>query len=133
MKTIKAIIERSADGDFSIYMEDNSLDYAVIGTGDTIEKARADFEACYNGMRELYREEGQYFEEVKISYVIDHASALKYLAKTFTLVGLGRITGINSCQLSHYITGRAKPSNKTIQRINNGIHAYARELSALSL
>lgn len=70
MKIIKAIIEKSTDGDYSIYMEDNALDYSIIGTGNTMESAHTDFETCYEGMRELYREEGQYFEEVKITYVI---------------------------------------------------------------
>ena len=49
------------------------------------------------------------------------------------LADLQSITGINRKQLNHYVTGYRKPSQKTVQRIQEGIRKYAEELSRISL
>jgi len=49
------------------------------------------------------------------------------------LAGLGRLTGIAQGQLSHYVTGRRKPSQKTVQKIEKSLHKFAGELSQVQL
>ncbi|MBP3795403.1 MAG: helix-turn-helix transcriptional regulator [Bacteroidales bacterium] len=51
--------------------------------------------------------------------------------ETFTLAGLQRITGVNQKQLGHYISGYRKPSNKTVRKIEDGIHRFSQQLSAV--
>ena len=63
------------------------------------------------------------------SFVYDIPSFLKQYAFAFSLAGLGRITGINERQLSHYINGVRKPSVNTVVKIENKLKAFASEIS----
>lgn len=130
MKKVKVFIEMSEYG-YSAYMDETPLDYSCIGEGKTVEETVADFYAAYAEMREYYQQEGKKFEEVQLSFYYDIASFLQEFVKAFSLAGLERITGVNQTQLGHYLHGRSKPSRKTIQRIEKGVHDFAKDLSAI--
>lgn len=127
MKQVKAIIERASDGSYSVYM-DADMDYLVTGTGKTAEEAIRCFKDGYEDTKRFYAEEGLAFEEVEFAYKYDMASFLSFFSKAFSLAGLSRITGINQGQLSHYVTGRRTPSAKTVEKIQNSVHAFAKDL-----
>lgn len=116
---------------YSAYMDDTPLDYGCIGEGKTVEETIADFQSAYDEMREHYKEKGKKFEEVELEFFYDTASFLQAFVKAFSLAGLERITGVNQTQLGHYLHGRSKPSRKTIQRIEKGVHNFAKDLSAI--
>ena len=130
MKKVKVYIEKGAD-DYSAYMDDTPLDYSCIGQGATVEDAIEDFRACYNEMRNHYKENDKSFEEVNLEFYYDIPSFLQDYAYAFTLAGLQRITGVNQKQLGHYISGYRKPSNKTVRKIEDGIHRFSQQLSAV--
>jgi len=52
---IKAFIERGNDGSYGVYvdLEDNTLNYGIIGDGKTINEAIDDFNNSYKEMKEL--------------------------------------------------------------------------------
>lgn len=56
-------------------------------------------------------------------------SFLKYYSKVLSLAGLERLTGVDQGQLSHYITGHRKPSQRTKDKIEKALHDFAKELS----
>ncbi|MBO4487088.1 MAG: DNA-binding protein, partial [Bacteroidaceae bacterium] len=56
-------------------------------------------------------------------------SYLKYYSTIFTLVGMSRLTGINKGQLSHYINGASRPTEKTKIRIQGAMSDFANRLS----
>ena len=128
MKKVSAIIERAADGSYSVYHDDLSMGYLVTGTGDTAEKAIKCFNDGYEDFRRIYEEEGKTFQEVEFIFKYDVASFLSYFSKAFSLAGLSRITGINQGQLSHYLTGRRTPSATTVKKLENAIHEFAKSL-----
>lgn len=130
-RTVNAIIERAGDGRFSIYSDADDLSYLITGTGATVEEAQKDFEDGYDDMRRYYKEEGKPFEEVEMVYKYDMASFLDFFTKAFTLAGLSRITGINQGQLSHYVTGRRNPSERTKQKMQTAIHNFAKDLNSV--
>ena len=130
MNKIKVFIERGKD-EFSAYMEDNDLDYGLIGEGQTIEETMRDFDLSYDGMREYYKEIGKPFEEIEYEFFYDTESFLAAYGKTFSLAGLSVITGVNQAQLGHYLHGRRKPTRKTIDKIQQGVERFARELTAV--
>lgn len=70
MNSVKAFIERSVNGTYSIYvdLDDNTLNYGIHGTGDTVKEAMEDFEASYEGMKELHRSHGLRFVEASFDY-----------------------------------------------------------------
>lgn len=128
MKKVTAVIERGGDGKYSVYVEDDSYPYGIIGTGETADEALSDFKAGYEEMKDYVESTGKKFEETEFSFKYDVPSFLQEYAYAFTLAGLERITGVNQKQLSHYISGYRKPSEKTVRKIENGIHAFSGRL-----
>lgn len=45
--------------------------------------------------------------------------------------GIEKLTGVNQGQLSHYVTGRRKPSKKTVDKIKRELHHFADEISQI--
>lgn len=131
MKQVKAIIERSNDGRYSIYMDAPEMPYLVTAEGGSLEDAKRDFMECYEDMKLYHREKGEPFEEVDFSFSYDMASFLQHYAYAFTLAGLSRITGVNQGQLSHYINGTSRPTARTIDKIEAGINDFAKSLSGV--
>ena len=131
MKQVQAIIERAADGTYSVYM-DADMDYLITGTVKTAEEAIQCFKDGYEETKRFYAEEGLAFEQVEFAFKYDMASFLSYFSKAFSLAGLSRITGINQGQLSHYMTGRRTPSAKTVEKIQNSVHAFAKDLESVT-
>ena len=85
----------------------------------------------YEDMRRYYEEEGRAFEEVDFDFKYDMASFLAYYSKIFSLAGLSRLTGINQQQLSHYVTGRRHPSTRTVEKMQEAIQGFGRDLSTV--
>ena len=131
MNKVKAFIERGNDGTYGVYvdLEDNTLNYGIIGDGNTVDEAIADFYLCYEDMKESYKKDNQYFQEAVFEFHYDTASFLQYYTTYFSLAGLSRLTGIHQGQLSHYVNGTRNPSKQTIQKIDNSIHSFARNLN----
>lgn len=131
MRTVTAIIETGPDHRFSVYSNDDSLPYGIIGTGNTISEAKEDFFAGYAEMKECFQDAGKKFVEADFVFRYDIPSFLEEFAYAFTLSGLERITGINQKQLGHYVSGYRKPSAKTIKRMEDGIHRFCDILSKI--
>jgi hypothetical protein len=130
-RKVTAVIERAGDGTYSIYMDADDMDYLVTGTGKTVDEARKTFEDGYEDIRRYYEEEGKDFEDVEFVFKYDMASFLSYYSKVLSLAGLSRLTGINQQQLSHYVTGRRNPSEKTVEKMQEAIHNFGQDLSSV--
>lgn len=130
---VKAIIETGKNLNFDIYTDDDSLGFMLLGQGKSIEEAKMDLENSKEEMKAVYDVEGENFDfdNLEFEYVFDIVSFLKY--SPFTLTGLSKATGINSKQLSHYVTGYRKPSQKTIKRIQSGVSNFAETFRNLVL
>ena len=130
---IKAIIETGKNLDLDIYTDDDTLGFMLLGQGNTIEEAKADLMRSKEEMKSAYIEAGESFDfdNIEFEFVFDTVSFLRH--SPFTLTGLQKITGINSKQLSHYVTGHRKPSPKTVQRIREGVSQFAETLSRTRL
>ena len=128
---VKAFIERGSDGTYGIYIDLNEdrLTYGIIGDGNTVREAIDDFRNSYNEMREYYEEINKPFTEAEFEFHYDTASFLRYYTEYFSIAGLSRLTGIHQGQLSHYLTGHRKPRPKTVVKIEQSIHRFAKEIS----
>jgi predicted RNase H-like HicB family nuclease len=132
---IKAFIERSSEGGYSVYVDQNNndLNYGIHGIGNTAKEAVDDFVSAYETMKEFYRVKGKGFVEAKFEFMYDTASFLQFYNTYFTLAGLSRLTGINQGQLSHYLNGKRNPSKRTIEKIDSSIHDFAKNLSQVQV
>ena len=130
MQKVKIFIEKSSYG-YSAYMGEANLNYGLFGEGKTVEEAIDDFNKSYADMRKFFKSQGKIFEEIEYEFFYDTASFLQEFCRAFSLAGLERITGINQTQLGHYLHGRSKPSKKTIAKIEQGVQAFAHNLTAV--
>ena len=129
---LTAFIEVGNDGLFAACTDNNP--YGMIaGFGDSVKEAMEDFKECYHEMIEIWKKEGKKLPEIEFSFRYDTVSFLKYYSKIISLAGLQRLTGIDRHQLSHYVTGKSRPSPKTVARIQEGVTSLGRELSNVCL
>ena len=128
MEKISVIIERNSDGTFTAIPQ-HGFKIGFIGTGSTIDAVKEDLQNSYSEAREIMPS----LPEMEFEYKFDTASFLQYINGRLSLADLQTITGINRHQLSHYATGKSRPSPKTVQRIQNGILQFSEELHRVCL
>jgi len=130
---VQVIIERGADSTFDANMEYiSNVPFGLLGQGNTVSEAIADFYNSYGEIKAMYQAEGSECPMLEFEFKYDMPSFLQYYAYAFTLAGLERITGVNQRQLSHYINGVKKPGEKTVRKIENRIHVFANEISSVN-
>lgn len=127
------IIERGLDGTYDAYFENSDqFSFGLLGQGKTVNEAMDDFMNSKDEMKEYYQEVGKTFpEDLELVFKYDVASFLAYYSKVLSLSGLERLTGVNQGQLSHYVTGKRKPSQKTIEKIEHSLHTFGQEISQI--
>ena len=129
---VKATIERGDNGTYDVTMEYLSqIPFGLLGQGKTVDEAIEDFYNSYSEMKSFLIEKGEVYPPLIFHFVYDIPSFLKRYAYAFSLAGLGRITGINERQLSHYINGIRKPSLKTTLKIEQKLKEFAGEIAML--
>lgn len=116
---------------YSAYIADDHCEFGCIGEGKSVDETKSDFLQAVEDMKEVYAEEGEQFPEVTFEFTYDLASFLNYYAYAFTLAGLSRITGVNQGQLSHYVTGRRKPSKSTVEKIEHSLREFGEEIASI--
>ena len=128
LNKINVFIERASDGTYSAYMPEQSLNFGAIGEGNTASDAREDFINVVNA----YVADGETLPAgAQFEFSYDMASFLAYYQSRLTLAGLSRITGVSQGQLSHYVTGRRKPSQRTTEKIQRSLHVFAEDLQQI--
>ncbi len=131
---VDAFVEKGLDGTYDVHFGENTkgLTFGLLGQGNTVQEAIDDFYTSRDEMKELYTEEGKHFpKDLEFVFQYDTASFLAYYSNILSLSGLQRITGVNQGQLSHYVTGHRKPSQKTVEKIEKSLHAFAKEISQI--
>jgi predicted RNase H-like HicB family nuclease len=102
-----AIIEKGEDGTFDVHYALNQVNpykFSLFGQGNTVKEAIEDF---YNSRDEIKRHnqnQGKEFpKDLEFEFKYDMASFLTSYCDRISLAGLGRLTGIDRKQLSHYL------------------------------
>ena len=126
MTMIKVKVEKTKTG-FSAY----AAKYSAFTTGKTV------VELVTNMVESL----NLYFEEAGIKKVVSpgdvrfevDVTSIFELFPVINVKALAGRLGMNYTLISHYATGRKKPSSRQAERILEGIHEIGRELSELRL
>jgi hypothetical protein len=126
---VKVIIERGNDGSYGAYIGTINIPFGIIGDGKTVQEAKEDFLNSYEEMKVYYSENNKKFIDCEFEFQYDVASFLSYYGAILSLAGMERLTGVNQGQLSHYVTGRRKPSKRTIEKIESKLQAFGKELN----
>ena len=79
MIKVKAFIERGNDGTYGVYVDlnENRLNYGVIGDGNTENEAIEDFYGCYEDMKKSFEKDNQYFQEAEFEFHYDATNNAK--------------------------------------------------------
>lgn len=131
---MKVSIEKQSDGTYIAYNIDGEH-CTLIGTGNTVKEAKADF---FNSIEEVssdYVERGQAIPSeltTEVEFRFDISSLFEYYPM-FNVSALGRYLGINPGLMRQYRKGDTPISDKQLEKIEAGIHRLAAELAALSL
>ncbi len=127
---VKVIIEMGKDGTYDAYLDESvDLGFGLLGQGDTVKEAMEDFYTSRDEMRELYVELDKPFPKLEFEFEHDLASFLNYYSGIISFAGLGRLTGVNERQLSHYATGHRHPRPAMVKKIETALHNFSAQLS----
>lgn len=133
MEQVKVYLYREKDGSYSCYDDGSTINYGLIGEGETAEDAIAEWEALYGAMKQSYARVNMPFVEAEFTYVYDIPSLIAYYGSLLSYKGLAKITGIRAAQLAQYAAGSRTPTPPTIAKIQEGMHLFAKELLELKL
>ena len=125
---VTVIIEQNGKGRYSAYIEDDRIKFGVLGEGKTVEETIEDFRVGYEEIKEAYQSIGKEIPELDFEFKYDTASFLAAYSNVLSLAGLSRLTGLNQGLLSHYVTGRKKPTAKTVSKIKTSVHNFGKTL-----
>ena len=129
-----ALIERGKDGTFGIFTPD--INSTIIGEGNTVEEAKADFENSVKEIFQFYKEDGialpDELKDVEFVYKYDIASMFNYY-DWINVSKFARKAGINPSLMRQYKMGKTYISENQINKIENSLHSLGNELTAIKL
>lgn len=126
MERITVIIECAGHNSYDVRATESVCNMLMIGYGSSVEEAIEDFNKVYEESKKMYG-----CPELEFEFKYDPSCFLVAFKKRLSLSGLQTVTGINQRQLSHYLTGRRKPSPTTSKKIMDGVRKFGAELSRL--
>lgn len=127
MKRIKVTVEKSTTG-FSAYTPDFA---GVFSVGRTWQEVQSNFDEAFNLHLAGLQEDGELIpQNFRLEYCLDLKQFFEHY-DVFNVSAFSSYLKINTQQLHQYKNGHKLPSEKTSEKILNGIHDFARELMSL--
>ena len=133
MKTL-ALIEKGKDGTFGIYTP--NINHTIIGDGETVSDAKADFENSVNETIASYQEQGEYLpdelQNIEFEYKYDIASLFNF----YNWINVSKIAhaiGINPSLMRQYKSGDTYISEDQVRKIENGLQTLGKEMAKVKL
>ncbi len=131
MKKIKAIIEKGNDGLYSIYLPDVR---GMYGTGETETEAKEALLEAVDSAKEYVEETGQWgdYSVFRSDFEFDYRYDLSGFFKTYNFFDVSALAGkigLNASLLRRYKSGLSKAEPRQKEKIEQGIHNLAKELS----
>lgn len=127
-------IEKQNDGTYIAYNTTGDK-VTLIGTGDTVTKAKEDFFNSVEEVKESYQERGDGLPpelNEELIFKFDLASLFEYYSM-LNITSVGEYIGINGTLMRQYKQGNTYISEKQLAKIENGIHKLGVELATLKL
>ena len=129
-----ALIERGQDGTFGIFTPD--INSTIIGEGNTVAEAKADFENSVKEVIESYIEHGDELPEelkgVEFVYKYDIASVFNCY-NWINVSQFAQRAGVNPSLMRQYRMGKTYISENQIGKIESTLHSLGKELAAIKL
>lgn len=130
----KVSIEKQEDGTYIAYNA-NGDNYTLLGTGDSVKEAKADFLNSMQAFKEMEEEEKGTAAPILTTepdFKFDISSLFEYYSM-LNVSAFARFLGINETLMRQYKKGNTYISDTQLQKIENGIHQLGAEFSKLKL
>lgn len=128
-----ALIEKGKDGSFTIFTPD--LKSTIIGEGDTVLEAKADFENTVKEVLETYEETGEPIPEELQNITFEYKYDMPSFLNCYNYLNMNKLAdraGINPSLMRQYKRGQYV-SEKQASKIQEAVHKIGRELLAIRL
>ena len=133
---VTAIIERTDSGYYSIACDAQIGNFCLGGFGESVEEAKADFNAIVKEAQEEYvRENGKLPEDlakVDVEYKYDMQSFFNYF-DWINVSKFAKAVGINESKMRQYKIGSAYAGERTRQKILSAVNRMSAELASALL
>ncbi|MBQ6156357.1 MAG: type II toxin-antitoxin system HicB family antitoxin [Bacteroidales bacterium] len=132
MKTT-ALIEKGKDGSFTIFTPD--IKSTIIGEGETVLEAKADFENTVKEVLETYEETGEPIPEELQNITFEYKYDMPSFLNCYNYLNMTKLAdraGINPSLMRQYKRGQYV-SEKQASKIQEAVHKIGRELLAIRL
>jgi predicted RNase H-like HicB family nuclease len=132
MKTT-ALIEKGKDGSFIIFTPD--IKSTIIGEGNTVLEAKADFENTVKEVLETYEETGEPIPEELQNITFEYKYDMPSFLNCYNYLNMTKLAdraGINPSLMRQYKRGQYV-SEKQASKIQEAVHKIGRELLAIRL
>lgn len=130
MGKIKVIIEKGTDL-FGAWAENIP---GIYGDGNTVQETKDSILAAIKLYKKYNNEiPAELQGDMEIEWIFDVQSFLQYYSGIFTKAALERITGINQKQLGHYASGLKKPRRAQVEKIENALRGFIKDMSLIHL
>ena len=132
---IKAIVEKSEDGLYSVYSENHFGNSFFGGFGDSVAKAKDDFMLSISEALAEQQETGEAIpatDDIVVEFHYDLPSFFNF----FDFINVSKFAeyaGINESKMRAYKSGLSFPGEKTTAKIARAIADLGKELSAARL
>ena len=127
-KKVTVIMEKSADGYYSCFVEDDLPGFGLAGYGDTAELAKDDMMSAYADIKEMMKEEGNEVPELEFTYKYDLQSFFSYFS-FLNITKVAELAGINPSLMRQYSSGHAVAGQKQYEKIRKAVDRIAKEIS----
>jgi predicted RNase H-like HicB family nuclease len=133
MKTT-ALIEKGSDGDFTVFTPD--IQHTIIGTGKTVQQAKADFQNSVKEMLDTYTDNNQKIPKelqgITFEYKFDLASFFDF----YDFINLSKFAekaGINPSLMRQYKVGKTYISDKQLSKIETSLNSIGKDFAEIRL
>lgn len=129
---VKVTIEKSPDGTYSAFMEDDIPGFGLAGYGNTAKEAIEDFFNALSETKELFKSQGKEIPNLSFKFFYDLQSFFSYFSY-LNISKVGEKSGISPSLMRQYVAGVAKASQKQYDKIRVAIRDMVNELSVASI
>lgn len=126
---VTVIMEKTKDGYYSCFVEDDLPGFGLSGFGDTAEAAKEDMMKAYQEIKELQEEEGQEVPDLDFTFRYDMQSFFNYFS-FLNVTKVAEMAGINPSLMRQYTSGVTNAGQKQYDKIRVAVERISKELSA---
>ena len=129
---VKVTIEKSSDGTYAAFMEEDLADFGLAGYGATAKEAMDDFFESVKETKEYLIKEGKEMPELIFKFQYDLQSFFSYFSY-LNISKVGEKSGIGASLMRQYASGAAKAGPKQYEKIRRAVQTMAEELRMASI